>query len=425
MTPLLLLAYRAATAIIEPFAPLLLHARARRGKEDLGRLAERLGRASAPRPEGPLVWLHGVSVGEALSLLPLVRALRHARPDVGLLVTSGTQTSAALLAQRLPPGVIHQYAPIDGPGACARFMRHWRPDLGVFVESELWPNLLTAARRRNVTMALLSAKLSDRSAQTWSRAPAMARSLLESFSLLLAQDEPAAERFLEFGVCADGVADLKFGADPLPADAARLESLRAALGDRPIILAASTHTGEDEIIVERFQAILQEPGASDRRPLLVIVPRHPDRGAAIAALAGSRGLGARLQSAAATPGEDPVFVADVLGELGLWYRLAGLAVIGGSLREGLSGHNPLEPARLDCPFISGVHVANWATAFAELRLARATRLIKAPSELDACFRLALTGDAGLPEMAALARTYVERRDEEARAVPDLVLGLLP
>jgi 3-deoxy-D-manno-octulosonic-acid transferase len=424
MTPWLLLAYRTATAIIEPFAPLVLRARARRGKEDPARLAERLGRAGTPRPPGRLVWLHGVSVGESLSLLPLIDALRRDRPDVGLLVTSGTQTSAALLAQRLPPGVIHQYAPIDGPRASARFLDHWRPDLGVFVESELWPNLLTAARRRGVTMALLSAKLSERSAKGWSRAPAMARHLLEGFSLLLAQDEPAAERFLQFGVCADGVADLKFGAEPLPVDADRLVDARAAIGARPVVLAASTHPGEDEIVVERFQAALEEAGAPARRAVLTIVPRHPERGVAIAAMARAKGLHAGLQSAGDAPGDAPVFVADGLGELGLWYRLASLAIVGGSLCEGLAGHNPLEPARLDCPFVSGKHVANWATAFAELELARATQLIDQPVELDGLLRMAAAGDERLGQMAARARAYVNGRDLEARAVPALILGLM-
>ena len=146
--PFTLLAYRAATGLIEPIAPMLLRRRARRGKEDTRRLGERLGRTSTPRPDGTLVWLHGVSVGESLSLLPLVETLRREHPDIGLLVTSGTQTSAALMAQRLPEKVIHQYAPIDGPAAVRRFLDHWRPDLAVFVESELWPNLILGARRR-------------------------------------------------------------------------------------------------------------------------------------------------------------------------------------------------------------------------------------------------------------------------------------
>jgi 3-deoxy-D-manno-octulosonic-acid transferase len=421
-TPFLLLAYQAATAIIEPFMPLVLGGRARGGKEDPARLGERLGRAGAPRPDGALVWLHGVSVGESLSLLPLAETMRRERPDIGLLVTSGTQTSAALLAQRLPPGAIHQYIPVDGPRAVGRFLDHWRPDLAVFVESELWPNLLTATRRRGIRMVLVSAKLSEASARGWSRARAMARTLMGGFDLLLAQDERAAERFVSFGVCPDGVADLKFGADPLPADAARLNTLRGKLADRPVILAASTHPGEDEIVLARFQAVLQ---GADRNPLLVIAPRHPDRGASIAGLARDQGLNAGLQSAGAAVDQNPVFIADALGELGLWFRLARLALIGGSLVEGLAGHNPLEPARLRCPFVSGPHVSNWTTAYSELRLAHATRFVDDAPSIDACFRAAIEGDGTLAAMADHAQAYVDQKDAEARAAPTLIMGLLP
>jgi 3-deoxy-D-manno-octulosonic-acid transferase len=420
-----LLAYRLATGAIEPLAPVLLRARARRGKEDPARLAERLGRAGLARPRGPLVWLHGVSVGESLSLVPLVRALRNARPDIGLLVTSATLTSAALLAQRLPAGVIHQYAPIDGPRAVSRFLDHWRPDLAVFVESELWPNLLIQARRRGVKTALLSAKLSDASARAWSGAPRAARSLLGGFDLLLAQDQRAAERLSGFGVRADGVADLKFGAQPLPVDASSLEAVRAGLAGRRMILAASTHPGEEEILLARFGSALQAPEIAAGAPLLVIVPRHPERGPAVAALAREQGFSTGLQSAGEAVDRRQVYVADVLGELGLWYRLAHLAIIGGSLREGLAGHNPLEPARLHRPFISGRHVSNWTTVYAELERAEATHCLANELELDAHIRAAIEGDDRLAEMAERAWAYVDRRDAEARAVPAQILKLLP
>ncbi len=426
-TPFLLIAYRLATAIAEPFAPLILAGRARRGKEDRARLGERLGRAGVQRPPGPLVWLHGVSVGESLSLLPLAQALRGERPDIGLLVTSGTQTSATILAQRLPKGAIHQYAPIDGPRAVARFLDHWRPTLAVFVESELWPNLLTQARRRGVKTTLLSAKLSDTSARTWSYAPAMARELMGGFDLLLAQDEQAAERFLTFDVCADGMADLKFGADLLPVDGPRLDHTRAALVDRPVLLAASTHPGEDEIVLARFAAVLKSPEIAARQPLLVIAPRHPDRGAAIVELARAQGLTVAQQSAGGNPDLErvQVLVADVLGELGLWYRLAWLAVIGGSLVEGLAGHNPLEPARLHCPFISGPHVSNWTTAYGELQLADAVKIVTDGAAIEDYFQAAIGLDGRLTAMAARALAYVEQKDGEARAVPALILDLLP
>jgi 3-deoxy-D-manno-octulosonic-acid transferase len=422
---LALVAYRLATTLIEPFAPMLLRRRAGRGKEDAGRLGERLGRASAPRPAGTLVWLHGVSVGESLSLLPLVEALRAARPDASLLVTSGTQTSAALMAQRLPPEAIHQYAPIDGPRAVSRFLDHWRPALAVFVESELWPNLLTGARRRGARTALVSAKLSEASARGWSRAPGLARALLGGFDLLLAQDKRAAERFAALGVRAHGLADLKFGADALPADSARLAALRSALNDRPVLLAASTHPGEDEIVLKALRAVHESRRGADRDPLLVIVPRHPERGAAILALAAASGFRSGLQSADAAPTACDVFIADALGELGPWYRIANLALVGGSLCEGLAGHNPLEPARLDCPIVSGPHVSNWTTAYDDLSAAEAVRIVADAEALAAAFRAAINEDGTLNAMAARAKTYVVGKDSEARAALDRVLGLLP
>jgi 3-deoxy-D-manno-octulosonic-acid transferase len=422
--PFLLLAYRFATGLIEPFAPLVLNRRARRGKEDTQRLGERLGRAGAPRPRGTLVWLHGVSVGESLSLLPLVQTLRREHPDIAVLVTSGTQTSAALMAQRLPPMVIHQYAPIDGPGAVGRFLDHWRPDLAVFVESELWPNLLTGARLRGTKTALISAKLSDKSLRGWSRARGMARGLLGGFDLLLAQDQRAADRFEALGVKAHGLADLKFGAEPLPVDAANLEALRASLKNRPVLVAASTHEGEEDILLQSFRAALEPWDAAVRDPVLVIVPRHPERGEAILSMALEQDFNAALQSAGDNPGGHEVYIADTLGELGLWYRLGHMAVIGGSLREGLAGHNPLEPARLGCPFVSGANVSNWTTAYIELELAEATRLVADAAALSGQLRDCLVDEAPSRAMAGRAQAYVTGKDAEARAALALILGLL-
>ncbi|HEY2659020.1 MAG TPA: glycosyltransferase N-terminal domain-containing protein [Caulobacteraceae bacterium] len=416
--PLPLALYAGATRLIEPWLPNLLQSRVRRGKEDPQRLGERLGRSSIPRPSGPLAWLHGASVGESLSLLPLAEAIGAARPDVQVLVTSGTRTSAELLGQRLPGGVIHQYAPIDAPSAVARFLDHWRPELAVLVESELWPNLLQQARRRGARMALLSAKLSDGSFRNWSRFPKSAQALFGGFDLVLAQDAQAAVRLDALGARVAGLADLKFGAAPLPADANALEALRAQIGDRPLLLATSTHAGEDEILLDAFASV---PGA----PVLVIVPRHPERGPAIAALARSKALWTSLRSVGDRLGPERVHVADTLGELGLWFRLARLAVIGGSFIPGVGGHNPLEPARLSCPFASGPDVANWATAYAELAEAGAGGFVANAGAIADLMQAAVRSEPALADRAAKARAYVEARDAEARAVPARVLDLLP
>jgi 3-deoxy-D-manno-octulosonic-acid transferase len=355
--------YRAGTGLLEPLAPAILSARARRGKEDAARLGERLGRASAARPEGPLAWLHGASVGESLSLLPLVERLRADRPHLSVLVTSGTVTSAELLARRLPEGVIHQYAPVDAPRAAARFLDHWRPDVAVFVESELWPLLITGAKARGSKLALVSARIGEGSVAGWARAPDMVRAVLASFDLVLPQDDEAAARLAALGARDDGRLNLKLAGEAPPADEAALGAARAAIGERPMFLAASTHPGEEAVMLHAFAPWREcEP-----RPLLVIVPRHPVRGPEVLALAREAGFAAALRSKGEAPGEAvEVYVADTLGELGLWFRLARLAVMGGSFTEGVGGHNPLEAARLGCPVASGREVANWASVYAGL-----------------------------------------------------------
>lgn len=354
----LLSLYAAITRLIEPFAPTVLRRRAARGKEDPTRIGERLGRASMPRPQGALVWLHGVSVGESLSLLPLVDALRARRPELSLLVTSGTRTSAELLAKRLPPGVIHQYAPVDTPGPVARFLDHWRPAAGVFVESELWPNLIGGAARRGVKLALVSARMTEASARGWSRVRGAARALLGAFDLVLPQEALTAGRLTGLGARVGPNLNLKRVGDPLPCDETELARLRAALAGRPAILASNTHEGEEPIIAEAAKGL---------DAVLLVAVRHPDRGAAVAADLAARGFKVARRAA-----QDPItpdttaYVADTVGEMGLFYRLADLAVMGGSFVEGVGGHNPLEPARLGVPVVTGPHVFNAAELYDEM-----------------------------------------------------------
>ncbi|TAJ72208.1 MAG: 3-deoxy-D-manno-octulosonic acid transferase [Phenylobacterium sp.] len=345
--------YGAATGLLEPFAPAILRGRAGRGKEDPARIGERLGRPGAPRPDGPLVWLHGVSVGETMSLLPLVTALRARRPDLGLLVTSGTVTAAELLQKRLPNGVIHQFAPIDAPGAVRRFLDHWRPSLAVFVESELWPNLILAARARGVRLALLSARMTEASANRWAGWPASARTLVGAFDLILPQDQATAARLRRLGATPGPLLNLKTVGEPLAADEAELARLRAAVAGRRVVLAASTHPGEEAIVAQAFHA-------AGGDGLLIVAPRHPERGPAIA-----RELGATRRAAGETM-DGPIHVADTLGELGLFFRLADVVVMGGGFLPGVGGHNPMEPARIGRPIITGPHAFNAADVYAAM-----------------------------------------------------------
>lgn len=412
-----LTAYRAATAVLEPLAPALLRGRARRGKEDPQRLSERLGRASHPRPVGPLVWLHGVSVGESLSLIPLIEALASRRPDLSLLVTSGTVTAAGMLAKRLPAGVIHQYAPIDGPAAVGRFVDHWRPALGVMVESDLWPNLILAARERGARMALISALMTEKSASGWARRPAAARALLSAFDLILPQDAETEARLRGLGATTGPRLNLKRIGDPLPFDAVEAARLRETIGERPVVLAASTHPGEDAPIVQAvFEAA---PGA-----LLVLAPRHPARADAIAQDLAGHAIVRR------SGGGDPttataVYLADTLGEMGLMFELADVVVMGGSFVTGIGGHNPLEPARAARPIVSGPHVhknaALYGALYAEgaaIAAADATALARHVAGLIAYPAIAR-------RTAQAARVYALRQNAALDQALDLLQPLLP
>ena len=356
MRPLSLALYAAATGLAEPLAPGLLRRRAAQGKEDPTRMGERLGRAGIARPGGPLVWLHGVSVGESLSLLPLVQAL--ARPGLTLLVTSGTRTSAELLGKRLPPGAIHQYAPVDTPGAVRRFLDHWRPDAAIQVESELWPNLILGTKARGAKLALISARMTQSSADGWARAPGAARALLSAFDLVLPQDSDTEARLRTLGATTGPHLNLKNIGEALPADPAELERLKTAIGGRRVVLAASTHPGEDEIIARAVAGT----GA-----LLIVAPRHPDRGEGVAGLLAQLGY-ATARRAAGEPLTETTtaYVADTLGEMGLLFRTCDVAVMGGSFVPGIGGHNPLEPARFGVPILTGPDVFNAASTYAEM-----------------------------------------------------------
>jgi 3-deoxy-D-manno-octulosonic-acid transferase len=348
--------WRTLLAAASPFAPLYLRHRAARGKEDPARMKERLGIAGMARTPGRLIWVHGASVGESLSALPLIEKLLQ--QDFSVLVTSGTVTSAQMMQARLPQGAVHQYVPLDTPRATARFLDHWKPALGLFVESDLWPNLILTAARRGVPLALVNARISERSAQGWGRARQTARALLDAFVLVLAQDEDIAARFRNLGARdVRVVGSLKADAPPLMADEAALAELRAAIGPRPVLLAAQTHPGEDETVLPAHDLLR----ARHPELLTVLVPRHPERGGDIAMLCGARSAVRRSQGGTITA-DTAVYVADTLGELGLFYRLAPFCFLGGTLVP-LGGHNPLEPAALHCAVLAGPHRANAARAF--------------------------------------------------------------
>src|ERR1700741_2870373 len=266
--------YRAFTAALAPAAPLLLRRRASRDKEDVSRVNERRGRDLPPRPGGQLIWVHGASVGECVAALPLIEELLR-DPGRNVLVTSGTVTSARMMSELLPKRALHQFVPVDLPAATARFLDHWRPQAGLFVDSDIWPNLVFGAKERGIKLALVNARMSERSFAGWSLARAAAAALLSAFDICLAQDDEIARRFRALGARdVRAIGSLKADAPPLPADPGKLDALRAAIAGRPILLTARTHPAEDETILPASDVLRR--AVPDL--LTVIVPRHVERG---------------------------------------------------------------------------------------------------------------------------------------------------
>jgi 3-deoxy-D-manno-octulosonic-acid transferase len=358
--PLSLTTYRLATRLIAPLLPRYLARRAARGKERPDRLAERFGYASARRPEEKLIWVHAASMGETMSSLILVNLLAQ-RPKISVLLTTGTITSARLAAARAH--ALHQFVPLDTQAASQRFLDHWRPDLAIFIESEIWPNLLTALDGRAIPRLLLNARLSPRSARRWARAPAAARILFGGFAWIAAQSAQDAAALHSLGI-RDVLCwgNLKFSAPPLP-DHPKARASLAALSNR-WFLAASTHEGEEAIILATHRRLL----ADFPDLITVIAPRHPERASAIIPLAGSLPIARRSQ--AQTPKPGGIYLADTLGELGLFYRLCPIALIGGSLMP-VGGHNMIEAAQLGCAILTGPHIENFIEIADHLRAANA------------------------------------------------------
>ena len=419
-----LIAWRLLTRLLEPWAPRLLDARAKKGKEDPARVDERLGVASRPRPAGELIWLHGVSVGETLSLLPLVERLRSARPDLNLLVTSGTLTSAQLMARRLPEGVIHQFAPVDAPGAVAAFLDHWRPGAAVFVESELWPNLILDARKRGVRLVLASARITEKTVDGWRRFPGAAREILAAFDRILPQDETSAARLESLGAKVDGHVNLKLAGGPPPHDAGAFTRLSAAIGDRPVVVAASTHDGEEIAIVRALDRLTD-------RLCLILVPRHPERSAEIGAALTRDGYRFALRSQGSEPDRDTdLYVADTLGEMGLFLRLADVVVMGGSFsaaldRPPVGGHNPLEPARLGKAVFTGPDMTNWAAVTEALVEAGGLGVVEAPWDLPAVLAPLLADPAAARAMGERGRRAAAEAGSGLERLWDALTPLLP
>ena len=398
---LILGAYRVTGHILRPVLDVLIARRIRRGKEDPRRRDERYGMASIARPDGPLVWVHAASVGETLSAMPVIQEI--VGRDISVLLTTGTVTSAKIASDQLPDGAFHQYVPLDVEPYVRRFLDTWKPDLAMFVESEIWPLTLSELGERSVPVVTVNGRMSPRSANHWKRIKRFSDQVFSNIDLCLAQSEHDAAMFAQLGVVrARATGNLKFDRDPPPCDQAALESLRESVGDRRVWIAASTHPGEEDLALSAHQFVL----ARNSRSLLIIAPRHPERGTEIADAAREKGYSIAVRSRGEIPDEKTqVYVADTIGDLGLLYRLSELAFVGGSFADR-GGQNPVEPAQLGIPVIHGPRVRNFKSIYKDLNDAGGAVRCRSEGEFGAGVADLLFDNDKREILAGNARGYV-------------------
>ncbi|WP_415256426.1 3-deoxy-D-manno-octulosonic acid transferase [Sulfitobacter sp.] len=386
------------------------------------RAHEKLGHATRDRQgSGPLIWLHAASVGESLSVLALITRMGLLLPRAQFLITSGTATSAALVAQRMPPRTVHQFAPLDAPGPLKRFLRHWRPDAAIFVESELWPQMLRRTHATGAKMALVNARLSDKSVETWRKHPKMAAYLFDVFDLILTQNDAMAHKMVSMHAPSDRVArgiNLKSMAGPLPVDEDALFEARAALGHRPVWVASSTHDGEEDAVLQAHQTLLKQfPDLC-----LILAPRHPERGDAVEDMVTAAGLTCNRRSRGDAPGAQ-VYLADTLGELGLWYAMTDIVFLGGSLLP-IGGHNPFEVAQAGAAVLSGTHVAAFAETYTQLEAEGAAQFVEDGDDLTATLANLLATSHELTDMTDAAKRFVAAQDDQLDGIAARLVAVL-
>ena len=420
--PFLYRAWVLASMVLAPFAARSTMRKLQAQGVTAERSCEKLGHATQPRPSaGPLVWLHAASVGESQSVLALITRMGQILPTAHFLITSGTATSAKLVAQRLPPRTVHQFAPLDAPRPVKRFLNHWQPDAAIFVESELWPQMLRRTHATGARMALVNARMSEKTVAFWAEWPQAARYIFDVFALILTQNDAMAQNMIRMNAPAERVArgvNLKSMSGPLPVDASALQEVRTTLADRPIWVASSTHEGEESAVLSAHRQLLKRfPGLC-----LILAPRHPERGDIVEQLIASDGLSYRRRSRGEAPGGQ-VYLADTMGELGLWYEMAEIVFLGGSLLP-IGGHNPFEVAQAGAAVLTGNHVAAFAETYALLETEGAARIIADGDDLAARVAVLLTDPDELAAMTSAAQRFTATQDDQLDAIATRLITAL-
>ncbi|PTV93783.1 3-deoxy-D-manno-octulosonic-acid transferase [Rhodobacter aestuarii] len=405
-------AYQAAGWALAPLAPVVLKRRLAKGRELPDRWREKLGHATLPRPKGRLVWLHAVGLGETMALRGLIKALAQQAPDLEFLITSGTRGSAEVIARDMPPNARHQFLPLDSPPFLNRFLHHWQPDLAIWSEQDIWPGAIFATQTHGIPQALVNARMAKRSYEGRARLGSLYRAAFACLRVIDAQDPTTAQYLSKLG--AQGVSvsgSLKPAAPPLGTDPAEFSKLKAALAGRRVWVAASSHAGD------QAEALAALEATSDS--LLIIAPRFLNRADAIAADLRARNLPFARRSADEVPGpETRVWLADTLGEMGLWYRLADWALVGGGF-DAIGGHNPWEAVNLGCPVLHGPDTANFVTDYAALEAIGAARQV-APGTLAS----ALPAPSEAAEMATKAKALVQDAQQKVQTLAARLLALM-
>ena len=372
--------YLALSKASAPLAFLILKRRLKHGKEDPLRWQEKLGIASAPRPKGPLIWLHAVGVGEVLALPGFIAKLSEAKPEAEFLITTTARTAAVAISNNLPEKARHQYLPLDMQKFVCRFLDHWHPDLSIWAERDVWPSLIFETKRRGIPLAIVNGRMDQKSFEAKAKLKNFFPDIYNVFDLIDVQDEQSFEHFKKIGVSADRLSlssSLKSSNLPLKDFPTQRQAWEAAFIGRKVWLAASTHEGDETHILAAHRKILE----SDPKCCLIIAPRDPTRAEGVVEQCKSIGLKAKtIQKGMPVSVSSEVYVETMIGQMGLWYRLATTVFVGGSLGP-YGGHNPYEPFLLGCMVLHGPHVDNFLPDYQALGHYGAAQLMTSPEEI--------------------------------------------
>ncbi|AIL65810.1 3-deoxy-D-manno-octulosonic-acid transferase [Rickettsiales bacterium Ac37b] len=404
----ILIIYRIITFILRPVEYLYFLYRRLINKEDKKRFNERLGKASVKRPIGKLLWIHAASVGESLSVISLLNLIKEKFPDIKILITTGTVTSAAIIKQKLSTYIMHQYIPIDNIIYVRKFLNYWKPDLSIWLESELWPNLIFEAAT-SCNLILLNARMSETSYLRWLKLPKFIESLLGQFSIIIPQSKGDIEKFQNLGAKKTiYLGNIKYSALPLSFSEPELDKLKYMIKDRKFWVAASTHRGEEEKIANvhlKLKALY--PGM-----LTIIIPRHPSRAEFIKEMLSAKELNVvvRTNNDEIKDNTD-IYLVDTLGELGLFYHLTEIAFIGGSLITNGGGHNPIEAAHHNCAIIMGPYQLNFSEICQAFKEKEAILLLESEQELTSTLQMLFENSDNRLSLALAAKNLVNEMSD--------------